>query len=72
MILVPTLVMPPAGLGQVFSPEISSGMYTVMIAEMKRRVVAVDPIRDNLALISSSVSKAGNSPYVHFVASPIR
>ena len=47
-------------------------MYTVMIAQMKRRVVAVDPIRDNLALINSSVSRAGNSPYVHFVASPIR
>lgn len=25
------------------------GMYTVMVAQMKRRVVAVDPIRDNLA-----------------------
>ena len=47
-------------------------MYTVMIAQMKRRVLAVDPILDNLALISSSVSAAGNSPYVQFVASPIR
>ena len=47
-------------------------MYTVMIAQMKRRVVAVDPIRDNLALISSSVRAAGNSPYVQYVASPIR
>ena len=47
-------------------------MYTVMIAQMKRRVVAVDPIRDNLALISSSVTAAGTSSYVQFVASPIR
>ena len=47
-------------------------MYTVMIAQMKRRVVAVDPIRDNLALISSSIRAAGNSLYVQYVANPIR
>ena len=51
---------------------LSAGMYTVMVAQMKRRVVAVDPIRDNLALISSSVNKAGTQEYVQFVASPIR
>ena len=56
----------------ILSQVLISGMYTVMIAQMKRRVVAVDPIRDNLALISSSVKKAGSQEYVQFVASPIR
>ena len=48
------------------------GMYTVMIAQMKRRVVAVDPIINNLALIDHSVRRAGNQDYVQYVTSPIR
>ena len=69
---MPTLVILQVRFGLVFSPEILAGMYTVMIAQMKRRVVAVDPIRDNLAFIASSVRAAGNSAYVQYVANPIR
>ena len=72
MISVPTLVIMLVRFSHAFSPEILAGMYTVMIAQMKRRVVAVDPIRDNLALISSSIRAAGNSLYVQYVANPIR
>ena len=66
------MVIMPVRFSHAFSPEIFVGMYTVMIAQMKRRVVAVDPIRDNLALISSSIRAAGNSLYVQYVANPIR
>ena len=47
-------------------------MYTVMVAQMKRMVVAVDPIKENLALIQQSVTKAGNQNYVKYVARPVR
>ena len=56
----------------IFSQVLISGMYTVMIAQMKRRVVAVDPIINNLALIDHSVRRAGNQEYVQYVTSPIR
>ena len=56
----------------IFSQVLISGMYTVMIAQMKRRVVAVDPIINNLALIDHSVRRAGNQDYVQYVTSPIR
>ena len=47
-------------------------MYTVMVAAMHRRVIAVDPIIKNLALINLSLKKAGNSQYVSFINNPIR
>ena len=56
----------------ILSQVLISGMYTVMIAQMKRRVVAVDPIINNLALIDHSVRRAGNQEYVQYVTSPIR
>ena len=56
----------------ILSQVLISGMYTVMIAQMKRRVVAVDPIINNLALIDHSVRRAGNQDYVQYVTSPIR
>ena len=49
----------------------SAGMYTVMVAAMGRRVVAVDPILSNLALINSSLKLAGRSHLVSFINNPI-
>ena len=49
----------------------SAGMYTVMVAAMGRRVVAVDPILSNLALINSSLKLAGRSQLVSFINNPI-
>ena len=43
-----------------------------MVAQMKRSVVAVDPIKENLAYIRDSVTRAGNQDYVHYVARPVR
>ena len=39
---------------------------------MKRSVVAVDPIKENLAYIRQSVTRAGNQNYVQYVARPVR
>ena len=50
----------------------SAGMYTVMVAAMGRRVVAVDPILSNLALINQSLQRANNTKHVSFVSNPIR
>jgi len=47
------------------------GMYTVMVAAMHRRVIAVDPILTNLALIRSSLEVAENTQFVSFVNNPI-
>ena len=49
------------------SPPVSVGA-----TNRKRMVVAVDPIKDNLALIQQSVTKAGNQNYVKYVARPVR
>ena len=46
-------------------------MYTVMVAAMGRRVVAVDPILSNLALINSSLGLEGRSQLVSFINNPI-
>ena len=46
-------------------------MYTVMAAAMGRRVVAVDPILSNLALVNSSLQLAGRSHLVSFINNPI-
>ena len=43
-----------------------------MVAQMKRSVVAVDPIKENLAYIRQSVTRAGNQNYVQYVARPVR
>ena len=48
------------------------GMYTVMVAAMGRRVVAVDPILSNLGLINQSLQRANNAKHVSFVSNPIR
>ena len=50
----------------------SAGMYTVMVAAMGRRVVAVDPILSNLGLINQSLQRANNAKHVSFVSNPIR
>ena len=50
----------------------SAGMYTVMVAAMGRRVVAVDPILSNLGLINQSLQRADNAKHVSFVSNPIR
>ena len=50
----------------------SAGMYTVMVAAMGRRVVAVDPILSNLVLINQSLQRADNAKHVSFVSNPIR
>merc|ERR1712126_463625 len=47
------------------------GMYTVMVAAMKRQVVAADPVLKNLALINSSLKKSNTSQYVTLVNNPI-
>ena len=38
--------------------------YTLPVASMRRRVVAVDMMRDNLAYIKTSLSQAGLDSYV--------
>ena len=47
-------------------------MYTVMVAAMHRRVIAVDPILTNLGLIRRSLEVAENTKFVSFVNNPIR
>ena len=42
-----------------------------MVAAMGRRVVAVDPILSNLALINQSLQRANNTKHVSFVSNPI-
>ena len=48
------------------------GMYTVMVAAMDKRVIAVDPILNNLALINQSLKRSIKSQYVSFIRNPIR
>ena len=48
------------------------GMYTVMVAAMDKRVIAVDPILNNLALINQSLKRSKKSQYVSFIRNPIR
>jgi len=43
------------------------GAYTLPVASMRRRVVAVDMMRDNLAYIKTSLSQAGLDSYVEMV-----
>ena len=47
-------------------------MYTVMAAAMKRKVVAVDPIIKNLALINKSLKESQLLSYVSLINNPIR
>ena len=48
------------------------GMYTVMVAAMDKRVIAVDPILNNLALINQSLKRSNKAQYVPFIRNPIR
>lgn len=48
------------------------GMYTVMVAAMGRKVIAVDPLMNNLALIHNSLNKVNNTKMVSLVNNPIR
>ena len=48
------------------------GAYTLPVASMRRRVVAVDMMRDNLAYIKTSLSQAGLDSYVEMVNNAIR
>ena len=48
------------------------GAYTLPVASMRRRVVAVDMMRDNLAYIKTSLSQAGLESYVEMVNNAVR
>ena len=48
------------------------GAYTLPVASMRRRVVAVDMMRDNLAYIKTSLNKAGLDNYVEMIHNAIR
>ena len=47
-------------------------MYTVMAAAMDKRVIAVDPILNNLALINQSLKRSKKTQHVSFIRNPIR
>ena len=48
------------------------GMYTVMIAAMRRKVIAVDADPRNLAYISQSLEYAKTTIYVQLIYNSIR
>ena len=48
------------------------GAYTLPVASMGRRVVAVDMMRDNLAYIKTSLAQAGLESYVEMVNNAVR
>ena len=48
------------------------GAFTLPVASMRRRVVAVDMMRDNLAYIKTSLNKAGLDNYVEMIHNAIR
>ena len=48
------------------------GMYTVMIAAMKRNVIAVDADSKNLAYIRQSLDMAKTADYVELIYNAIR
>ena len=43
-----------------------------MAAAMDTRVIAVDPILNNLALINQSLQRSNKAQYVSFIRNPIR
>ena len=47
-------------------------MFTVMVAAMQRKVVAVDPILNNLAFIHHSLKTANNENNVRLMNNPVR
>ena len=48
------------------------GAYTLPVASMRRRVVAVDMMRDNLAYIKTSLNQSGLQGYVELVNNAVR
>ena len=48
------------------------GAYTLPVASMRRRVVAVDMMRDNLAYIKTSLDQASLESYVEMVHNAVR
>ena len=48
------------------------GAYTLPVASMRRRVVAVDMMRDNLAYIKTSLSQADLDTYIEMVNNAVR
>ena len=48
------------------------GAYTLPVASMRRSVVAVDMMRDNLAYIKTSLAQAGLESYVEMVHNAVR
>ena len=48
------------------------GAYTLPVASMRRRVVAVDMMRDNLAYIKTSLAMTGLETYVEMVNNAVR
>ena len=48
------------------------GAYTLPVASMRRRVVAVDMMRDNLAYIKTSLAQASLDDYVEMVHNAVR
>ena len=48
------------------------GVYTLAVAAMKRQVVAVDMMIDNLSYIRESLARSGLTSFVHLVNNAIR
>ena len=48
------------------------GAYTLPVASMRRRVVAVDMMRDNLAYIKTSLAQSSLESYVEMVHNAVR
>ena len=55
-------------------PDIGAnlGMYSVVVAAMKRQVVAVDADPDNLAFIRTSLDLGGNTDHVRLIYNSVR
>ena len=48
------------------------GMYTVLVAAARRKVVAVDAVMENLAYIHHSLNISGTSQYARLLLNPVR
>ena len=48
------------------------GVYTLAVAAMRRKVVAVDMMMDNLAYIRESLSRSGLTAFVQLVNNALR
>ena len=48
------------------------GIYTVLVAAARRKVVAVDAVMENLAYINHSLNISATSQYVRLLWNPVR